>query len=200
MAILRVALTGGIATGKSYVLARLESKRVPTIDADQVARRVVAWGEPAAEDIRRRFGDDLYGPDSTLDRARLAARVFDDDGERVALEGIVHPRVRTAIDAWFEGLSGEGKAVGVAAIPLLFETGRQGEFDRVVVTACEPASQLDRLVERDGITLEAARKRLAAQLPTPDKTRRADFVIFTDGSFERTDRQIDMLCETVLFP
>jgi dephospho-CoA kinase len=171
---------------------------VATIDADQVARQVVAWGHPAAEDICRRFGADLYGADRTLDRVRLAKRIFDDAGERAALEAIVHPWVRKAIDTWFEELSAQGLSVGVAAIPLLFETGRQGEFDRVAVTACEPVSQLDRLMGRDGITRDAARKRLAAQLPTREKTRRADFVISTDGSFEETDRKVDMFCAMLL--
>ena len=118
---LRVALTGGIATGKSYVLARLASSGVPTIDADRVARQLVVPGQAACREIRERFGAEVFTEDGTLDRARLATRVFDDAAERAALEAILHPRVRARLDGWFEALRA-ARAVdyGVADIPLLF--------------------------------------------------------------------------------
>ena len=190
----KVALTGGIATGKSYVLARFAALGAPTIDADVVARDVVEPGRPACDALRVRFGPHVFGADGRLDRGRLAALVFDDAAARADLEAIVHPPVRAAIDDWFRKPRADGPfPFGIACIPLLFETGRAGEFDRVIVTACSPATQLARLTARDGLSVEDGRKRLAAQLPTSARTAGADFVVRTDGTFEETDRQVERI-------
>ena len=190
----RVALTGGIATGKSYVLERFAELGAPTIDADRVARDVVEPGQPAFDALRVRFGSEVFGADGRLDRPRLAAQVFDDDLARADLEAIVHPPVWAVIDDWFRNPpGGKARGVGIACIPLLFETGRATEFDCVLVTACSPATQLVRLTARDGLSPEDGRKRLAAQLPTSTRTAGADFVIRTDGSFAETDRQVERI-------
>ena len=191
---LRVALTGGIATGKSDVLARFAARGVPTVDADRLAREVVEPGRPAWTALRARFDPALFTPDGALDRRRVAALVFDDAAARADLEAIVHPHVRAAIDAWFERQAAAAAApFGVADIPLLFETDRAGEFDRVIVTACDAATQLARLAQRDRLAPDEGRKRLAAQLPTAVKTARADFVVRTGGSFDETDRQVESI-------
>ena len=191
---LRVALTGGIASGKSYVLERFAALGAPVIDADRVAREVVEPGRPAWDALRLRFGPAVFAADGRLDRGRLAALVFDDDGARRDLEAIVHPPVRAAIDDWFRNLPGGApRPLGIACIPLLFETGRAAEFDRVIVTACSPATQLARLTARDGLSPEDGRKRLAAQLPAAVRTAGADAVIRTEGSFAETDRQVDRI-------
>ncbi len=190
--LLRVALTGGIATGKSYVLARLRGHGVPTIDADRLAREVVRPGRPAWAALVARFGAEICRPDRRVDRARLGAIVFSDAAARADLEAIVHPPVRKAMADWFETRRAEtGVPFAVADIPLLFETGRERSFDRVVVAACPPETQERRVVARDGLAVEAARSRMAAQLPIDYKIARADFVIRTDGTFEETDRQVD---------
>jgi dephospho-CoA kinase len=189
--LIRVALTGGIATGKSYVLRRFAERDVPTIDADKIAHVVTSGGAPAVTDIRRRFGSDVFDSIGEIDREELAQRVFDDPQDRNALEAIVHPRVRAAIDHWFADISTEDRApFAIADIPLLFETGRQGDFDRVVVTTCPVSLQLDRLASR-GLSVADAQKRIAAQLPSEEKLAGADFVIQTGESFAETDRQID---------
>ena len=194
--LLRVALTGGIATGKSFVLNHLASQGLPTIDADTIARDAVRPDQPASADIRQRFGDEVFRPDGEVDRPRLAARVFDNPEDRKALEAIVHPHVRAAIDLWFSNLDTEGRSpFAVADIPLLFETGRQGEFDHVVVTVCPPSLQLDRLMARDQISEAEARRRITAQLPTESKVAAADFVIHTEGSQADTRRQVDEVVE-----
>lgn len=199
MTVLRVALTGGIATGKSYVLKRFQQRSLPTVDTDQLSRDVVRQGQPAAAEIRRRFGADVFQPDGELDRARIAKRVFRDASERAALEAIVHPYVRQALERWFAELDANGRAtVGVAAIPLLYETGREADFDKVVVTSCEVGEQLRRLTARDGLSVEEAQRRVDAQIPTTEKAARADFVILTDGSFESTDTQADAVCDRLL--
>lgn len=188
---LRVGLTGGIGTGKSYVRSRFEARGIPTIDADVVAREVVAPGTPALARIRERFGPRVLREDGSLDRPALAALVFSDADARLALEAIVHPAVRAVMDAWLAAEQARGTEVAVADIPLLFETGRAERFDVVVVAACDPEEQIRRVVRRDGASMEAARARLAAQWPIGEKVRRAHYVIRTDGTFADTDRLAD---------
>ena len=185
----RVALTGGIATGKSHVRAEFERLGVPTIDADLLARDAVAPGSPALAAIADRFGRDVIDSNGALDRRKLAALVFSDPVARRDLEAIVHPIVRARIDAWFETLDPRHR-FAIADIPLLYETGREREFDAVIVTACDPETQVRRVMRRDSITEQEARQRVAAQLPTDEKVRRADHVITTDGSFDDTNSHV----------
>lgn len=187
----RIALTGGIATGKSYVLARFAERGAATLDADDVARRVVEPNQPAWQALRRRFGAEMFGADGRLRRQRLAALVFADAAARADLEAIVHPPVQTAIDDWFrEDPAASSAGLAIACIPLLFETGRAAAFDVVIVTVCETATQLARLAARDGLTPAEGRRRLAAQLPAAVKVAGADHVIRTDGSLAETDAQV----------
>ena len=193
-AVLRIALTGGIATGKSYVRRRFETLGVPTIDADALAREVVRPGTAGLAAIVGRFGPGILQNDGTLDRPALASIVFADEIARRDLERIVHPAVRGAIARWQEDLAarpaGRRPPYSLADIPLLYETGREGDFDLVIVAACGAETQVERVMTRDGASEAAARARLAAQLPIDDKARRADIVIRTDGTFADTDRQI----------
>jgi dephospho-CoA kinase len=186
----RIGLTGGIATGKSYVRARFESLGVPTIDADLLAREAVAPGSEGLAAVARRFGSGVLDAAGALDRQALARIVFADPAARRDLEGIVHPFVRRRADEWFRSLDPKRVPFAVADIPLLFETGGQGAYDAVVVTACDPEAQVRRIVARDRVSESEARQRLAAQLPIDEKVLRADFVIRTDGTHEETDRQV----------
>jgi dephospho-CoA kinase len=188
---LRVALTGGIATGKSDVLARLASRGVPTIDADALVHQALAAGSPAVARIAERFGPRVVAPDGSVDRRALGAVVFSDEPARRALEALLHPDVYRRIDEWFAGLPPVPFAV--ADVPLLFETGHESRFDRVIVTACSPATQLARVQARDGLSEEEARWRLQAQWPVEEKVRRADYVVDTSGACEETDRQVERL-------
>src|SRR4051794_4253994 len=140
---LRVALTGGIATGKSFSLARFAALGVPVIDADALARDAVALGSPALEAVKARFGTLILLPDGRLDRAALGRIVFSDRAARADLEAIVHPHVYRRIAEWFVQLP-PATPIAIADIPLLFETGQSAEFDRVIVCACEPAEQVRR--------------------------------------------------------
>lgn len=200
--VLRVALTGGIATGKSHCLRRFAAAGLPTIDSDQLARDAVAAGTPGLKAVQARFGAGVILPDGQLDRAALARIVFDDAQSRRALEIIIHPFVFEAIEKWFDGLGlqagSDPKArpvVGVADVPLLFETASEALFDKVVVAACEPEQAISRLMARDGLDEAAAQRRVAVQLPIDEKRRRADFVIDTSGSREATDQQVDEVAE-----
>ena len=187
---LKVALTGGIATGKSYVLDRFRAKGVACLDADALVRGVQAAGTEATAAIAARFGADVLAADGSVDRKRLGPLVFGDSAARRDLEAIIHPAVYRAIAAGLRGLELLGDPIAVVDVPLLYETGAEKDFDRVIVTACAPATQLARLVER-GLTEDEARLRLAAQWPSEKKVERAGFVISTDRTFEDTDRQID---------
>jgi dephospho-CoA kinase len=187
---LKVALTGGIATGKSYVLTRFRDRGVPCLDADDLAHGAMSAGTDATTAITAHFGAAILGPDGSVDRAKLGPIVFADPAARRALEAIVHPAVYRALGAAVRAFELSGDSLVIADIPLLYETGAETRFDRVIVTACPPALQLARLLER-GLNETAARQRLAAQWPIAEKVSRADFVIRTDGTFEETDRQVD---------
>lgn len=189
---LQVALTGGIATGKSYCLGRFAALGIPTIDADRLAREAVAPGSPGLAAVAQRFGAHIVREDGTLDRAALARIVFSDRTARADLEAIVHPDVYRRIREWFAQLP-HGTTVAMADIPLLFETGHEHDFDAVVVAACTPEEQLRRLVARDGLSETDARARLEAQSPIDEKVRRAQFVIRTDSGFPQTDEEIERI-------
>jgi dephospho-CoA kinase len=188
---LKVALTGGMATGKSVVLSRARERGVAAIGADDLVHAALAPGAPATHDILARFGTEVASPEGGVDRRRLGAVVFADAAARRALEAILHPEVYRTIFRWFERLQADGLRLGMAEIPLLFETGRQAEFDRVVVTLCSPEEQVRRIIARDGLSEPDARQRLAAQWPVAEKAARADFVVHTDGTIEETLREAD---------
>jgi dephospho-CoA kinase len=186
---LRAALTGGIATGKSYCLGRFAALGAATIDADRLARDAVAPGTPGLMKVVDRFGESILAADGSLDRAALGRVVFSDRAARADLESIIHPEVYRRINEWFADLPA-GTAIAIADIPLLFETGHQHDFDVTIVCACDPAEQLRRLMARDHLTRDAALARLAAQWPIEEKAARADIVIRTDGGFAETDARV----------
>lgn len=192
--VLRVALTGGIATGKSYCLTRFAERGAPTFDADVFAHKALAPNTPGYDAVVKRFGRGVLQPNGEIDRAELARIVFSADQARRDLEGIVHPAVYAAVSTWFAGLergaSHSGPAMGIADIPLLYETGHDRDFDKVIVCACLPGLQLSRLMKRNRLTEDEAKQRIAAQMPMAEKTRRADYVIDTSGSYAHTDTQI----------
>jgi dephospho-CoA kinase len=186
----RVGLTGGIATGKSVVRAEFEKLGVPTIDADVVAREAVSPGSPALAAIVARFGRDTLDKQGALDRRHLGSIVFADEAARRDLERIVHPAVKAAIDRWLQSMARAEHKLAVAVIPLLYETGRERDFDVVITTACSGDEQLRRVMSRDSLNETQARQRITAQLSTEEKVRRADYAIWTDGTFENTRRQV----------
>jgi dephospho-CoA kinase len=190
----KIALTGGIATGKSYVAGRFREAGVPIVDADLLAREVVLPGTPALSAIRKRFGPDAVRRDGTMDRVRVAQIVFKDKRARLDLEAIVHPAVIKAIGDFFNTLP-KRTPFAVADIPLVFETGRDKDFDAIVVVACPREMQLQRLMERNKLSKEDAEKRIAAQLPIDQKVKRATYVINNDGTFESTNAQVDALIQ-----
>jgi dephospho-CoA kinase len=190
----KIALTGGIATGKTYVATRLREAGVPMVDADVLSREVVAPGSPALAAIRKRFGPDAVRRDGTMDRIRVGQIVFKDKRARLDLEAIIHPAVVKAINDFFATLP-KRTPFAVADIPLVFETNRDKEFDAIIVVACPRDMQLQRMMERNKLSKEDAERRLAAQLPIDQKVKKATYVIDNSGSFEQTDAQIAALIE-----
>ena len=187
---LKAVLTGGIATGKSYVRQQFERLGAACLDSDLIAHGVMAAGTEATQAIASRFGDRVLASDGSVNRTVLGSLVFADPAARRDLEAIVHPAIYRGIHAAIRGLgASERPAVVIVEIPLIYETGRAGEFDRVIATLCSETRQIERLMERR-LTEDQARQRLSAQWPAADKAKRADYVITTDGSFEETDSQV----------
>ena len=183
-------LTGNIASGKSTVATFLRRSGALIIDADQIAHDVVAPGQPALEEIRRHFGDDMLTPEGLLNREKLGRMVFEDPDARRRLEAIVHPRVSAEIDRQMVRIAeNHPDAVVIMDIPLLFETGRtEGLTDIIVVDTPEPI-QLQRLIQRNGLSPAEAKARMASQMPLKEKVARATMVIDNSGTLAETERQ-----------
>jgi dephospho-CoA kinase len=186
---LKVALTGGIATGKSHVLGLCRGHGLACLDADELAHGVTAAGTEATAAIAERFGTDVLAPDGSVDRSKLGPIVFADPSARRHLDAIVHPAVYRAIGAALRGFELLGYPIVVVDVPLLYESGHEKDFDRVIVTACGSETQRARLKAR-GLSEEAAEQRIAAQWSTEEKAALADFVIRTDGTLEETARRV----------
>ena len=187
---LRVALTGGIATGKSAVAARLAELGAVIIDADLLAREAVAPGTPGLAAVVARFGPQVLANDQ-LDRAALAEIIFADPAARADLEAIVHPAVRRrAAELEAEALP---DAVVVHVIPLLVETGQSDTFDLCVVVDVDEQTQVDRLERRNGLTDADARARLQAQASREARLAAADVVIDNSGTVSQLREQVDAL-------
>jgi dephospho-CoA kinase len=185
-----LGLTGGIASGKSMVALMFAQLGADVIDADQLARDVVEPGQPALAEIAATFGRDVLSPDGRLNRNKLAHLIFTDNAARAKLDAITHPRIRERMEAEV-GMRGTGPGVLILDIPLLYENARAGSVEKVIVVWVDPKTQLRRLTEREGLTVDAARQRIAAQMPIDTKRARADHVIDNTGSREDTRHQVE---------
>jgi dephospho-CoA kinase len=188
---LRVGLTGGIACGKSHVLARLAARGFHALDLDRIAHEVTAPGGPAHAELLAAFGTGIVAPDGSVDRRRLGSLVFADVRARERLNAIVHPRVREEEERRAAAWSGQPAAIVVSDAALLVEAGVHLRFDRLVVVHCRPEQQLERLLARDGLDARAAQARIDAQLPIVEKRRFAHYEIDSSGSFEDTAREAE---------
>jgi len=186
-----IGLTGGVGMGKSTAAKQLRKQGVPVVDSDDLAREVVAPGEPALAEIGEAFGADFL-TEGKLNREKMAAHVFDNDAAREKLESIIHPRVRERWLAQIASWRADKVPVGVVVIPLLFEVGVESEFDSTLCVACTPNTQRERLRARkwDDAQIDA---RIAAQLAVSQKMERADQVIWNEGDFELMREQLNMV-------
>ncbi|KAF8167239.1 dephospho-CoA kinase [Crassisporium funariophilum] len=188
-----VGLTGGIATGKSTVSALLKASKVPVVDADVIARRVVEPGTPALAKIKATFGSEVLFPDGTLDRKKLGSIIFTDEVKRRKLNSIVHPAVRKAMFLEVLGYWIRGWNYCVMDVPLLIEGGLWQLVGSVVVVYCSEELQLQRLILRDNSSREEATSRLSSQLPISKKMAYADIVIDNSGSKQELEDHVKSL-------
>jgi dephospho-CoA kinase len=186
----RIALTGGIASGKSAVATLFEARGVPVVDSDVIAREIVAPGTPALEAIRARFGDAVLLPDGSLDRRALREQVFADPAARRDLEAITHPAIRERMQAWSRTAAGPYQ---IHMIPLLAEGGGRRDFNRVLVVDCPEELQIQRVMQRDGVDANSARNVLAAQASRAERLAIADDVIVNDGDRDKLSQDVDAL-------
>lgn len=194
---LRVGLTGGIATGKSTVGAILRELGCHVIEADKIANRFTEPGGPAFEPVVQEFGQSILTPEGRIDRSKLGAIVFADPERLARLSAIVHPLVLRDHDREFADIeSTDPHAIAVVEAALLIEAGYYKKLDYLVVTWCTPAQQLQRLTQRDsgkGLTVEQACQRIASQMPAEEKRRMADMEIDCSGSLAHTREQVEAL-------
>lgn len=184
---LRVGLTGGLASGKSFVGRALADLGCCVIKADEIGREVQAKGGEAYEPIVREFGQEILAADGSIDRRKLGAIVFADPQRLEKLSAIVHPIVIAERQRQErEYLAAHPSGIAVSEVAILVETGAHRDFDRVVVAACRPEQQIERAMHRDGLTREEVLQRMQRQLPLDEKAALADFVIDTSGSKEQT--------------
>ena len=192
-------LTGGIASGKSAVAARLRERGVPVIDADQLARDAVAKGSSGLADVVKAFGKEMLAPDGSLDRKKLAKDVFSDDAKRKQLNAIVHPIVTMLTFKRAAELRDEGHVLACYEAALIVENGVSDAFRPLVVVAAPEETQVARACARDAADAAEVRARIAAQMPLAEKTKVADFVIENAGSLDelrrRTDEVLAAICE-----
>jgi dephospho-CoA kinase len=193
-----VGLTGGIGSGKSAVARRLAELGALVIDADELAREVVAPGTDGLAEVVAAFGPDVLAPDATLDRAALASVVFGDDEKRRRLEAIIHPRVRERSTRMIAAAPPD--AVVVNDVPLLVESGMASHFDLVVVVLASEAVRLQRLVEQRGMTEEEARSRFAAQATDEQRRAVADVEIVNEGTLDELMATVDAVWEQAIRP
>lgn len=184
---LRIGLTGGIASGKSLVADMFGEHSVPVIDTDIIAREVVAPGQPALDEIRARFGEQVISPTGHLDRVAMRKAVFADDGERLALEEIVHPRIGAETRRQADLAGGDYQII---VVPLLVGSPLVQFIDRVLVVDCEEETQIRRLLARDAETVDQAKRIIAAQASREERLTIADDVINNDHSLDHVRNQI----------
>lgn len=193
MALRVFGLTGGIGSGKSTVARLLSERGVPVVDADELARQAVAVGSEGLAQVVAELGPEVLGPGGELDRKRVASLVFADATARRKLNAITHPIVRRLSQQRFEALEREGVTLSAYDVPLLFEVGLDAVLRPVVLVAASEATQISRILARDGLTEAEARARISAQLPLSEKRQRADHVLENDGSLAELAAQVDEL-------
>lgn len=187
-----LGLTGGIASGKSTVSNVFKEQNIPVIDADIVAREVTQAGEPAVEEIRQAFGEEVIQENGEIDRNKLGALVFESDEKRDILNEIVHGDIGQRIRKQRQQLIDEGHELIVLDIPLLFEAGYEEVVDEVMVVYVDKETQKERLLNRDPhLSEEDAVNRMQSQMPLEEKAARADILIQNNGTIEETVQQVE---------
>jgi len=192
----KIAVTGGIACGKSRVADYLEARDIPVCDADRLAHRALAPDGAAYALVLAFYGDTILTPTGLIDRVKLGNIVFADAGARSRLNQLVHPVVKAEIEQWLAGKSTAGCTRVAVVVPLLFEANMEQGWDATICVACSPEVQHARLLER-GLNAEACRQRVAAQLPLEAKIKRSDFVIWNNGTIASLESKIQTVLKLI---
>ena len=192
-----MALTGGIACGKSLVACVLREREIPVCEADELAHEAMEADKPVFQAVVRAFGAEFVGPDGEIDRKALGRRIFASASARAKLNAIVHPSVGEAWRGWMKQRECEGARMAAVVIPLLYEVGEDQGWDAVVCVSASPAVQMQRLLQR-GLTAVEAKQRIAAQLPLNVKMERADYVLVNDTSEGVLREQVRDVLEDML--
>ena len=192
---LKVGLTGGIASGKSTVASLLRDQDCMVLEMDPLGHELLEPGQSAYDEVVREFGDSILGPGDAIDRAKLGAIVFADAAKRARLNQILHPRILDVVLKWFAALDRPGgPEFAVVEAALIIESGFHKQLDKLIVCWATPAQQMQRLIVR-GLTQEQAQLRIGSQMPAEEKRRLADEVIDCSGSIEETERQVKNVVE-----
>jgi len=196
--LIRVGLTGNVGSKKSEVAGFWRNQGIPVVDADALAREVVAKGTPGLAEVVHLFGEEILTPEGTLDRGKLRGIVFADPEARARLERVVHPRIGELRRRWVREREKEGVPLVVCEIPLLFESDGEGDFDAVVLVHAPEAERERRLREIRGLSAEDARRMMASQGDAEAKLSRADHVLHNSGTVEELRQKAIDLIELLL--
>lgn len=192
---LRVGLTGGIATGKTTVASMLRDLDVPVLNADTLGHELLEPGQAAYDEIIGVFDEDILDADGKVNRAKLGGVIFADAEKRARLNQILHPRILDVVQKWFAALDEpDGPEFAVVEAALIFEARYNRNLDNIMVCWCQPEQQMERLTLR-GLSAEEAQQRIAAQMPLADKRKLADEAIDCSGSIEETQKQVTQAAE-----
>lgn len=194
-----VGLTGGIGSGKSTVARLLADRGVPVIDADALAREVVAPGGPAHSDVAAAWPE-VVGAAGEVDRKRLGEIVFADAAARKKLEGFTHPRIQEVAEARLAALAAKGERLAIYEATLLVESGRWRDFDGLIVVVASPETQIARATARDALSRAQAEARVRAQMSTDEKLKVATEVIDNDGALAATEAQVEVMLAKLRTP
>lgn len=193
-----IGLTGGIASGKSFISDVLKEEGIPVIDADIISREIVFKGSEALKEIEEKFGKEVLNSDGTLNRKRLGSIVFSEKNKLETLNKIMHPKILNEIKKRIEIIRTQGFNLCVIDAPLLIETGLYHIADIVLLVYVNREVQIKRLIKRDNISIEEAEKRISSQMSFEEKKKYSDYVIDNNGSREDTKKQIHDILEEII--
>lgn len=193
----KLGLTGGIATGKTTISNYLKTKRIPVLDADEYARKVVGPGTPGLTDIVNTFGKQVLQSDDSLNRKLLGQIIFNDMTARQKLNDITHPRIQQMMTDELQKLAKGKTSLVILDIPLLLENHNIAGADAIMVVTVPESIQLNRLMQRNNLTKEEAQRRIDAQMPLSEKEKLADFIVDNSGTIANTLTQVDKVIQNI---